>query len=101
MQVRWFLIISVLWLLIQAAHGQMAYYVERDGLVQPITRGHDPEKEHPYQWQVRLYPAARPKTGAGWGEIIGQSAEDVMQGLQRSRDVELRLAKFCKCDSQN
>jgi len=81
-------------------NGQIAYYVERDGVIKPVARGNS-EKEHPYQWQVRLYRLGAPKSGPGWGQIIGQSADDALEELQRSRDFQLRVVKFCKGCSQN
>lgn len=84
----------------QTAQAQIAYDVERDGVMQHIDRA-DPQQEHPYQWQARYYHPGKPKNGVAWGEIIGQSADDVTEELQRSQQLQLRLAKFCKCDSQD
>ncbi len=98
---RWFCVLLCVTLaFILPASGQAAYYVERDGIVKPVAKG-NPEQEHPAQWQVRLYRQGAPQSGPGWGEIIGQSANDAREELQRSRDFQQRMAQFCKDDSQN
>ncbi len=94
------LLVSMMSAFALVVNGQIAYYVERNGVIKPVVRG-DSEKERPYQWQVRLYRLGVPKSGPGWGQIIGQSADDAMEELHRSRDFQLRMVKFCKSYSQN
>jgi len=98
---RWScLLVYVTLAVILPASGQAVYYVERDGIVKPVAEG-NPEKEHPDQWQVRLYRQGASQSGRGWGQIIGQSADDAREELQRSRQFQQRFAQFCKDDSQN
>ncbi len=81
------------------ANGQSAYYVERNGIVKAVTQG-NPEREHPDEWRIRLYKPGASKAGPGWGQIIGQSADDVREELQRSRLFWERFSKFCRPASQ-
>ena len=81
------------------ANGQSAYYVEQNGIVKAVTRG-NPEREHPDEWRIRLYKPGASKAGPGWGQIIGQSADDVREELQRSRLFWERFSKFCRPASQ-
>src|SRR5260370_7929747 len=80
-------------------NGQIAYYVERDGVIKPVARGNS-EKEHPYQWQVRLYRLGAPKSGPGWGQIIRQTPDDAMEKLHRTRHFHTPMRKFCNNYSQ-
>jgi len=96
---RSFCLAAGLIFIVICANGQSAYYVERNGIVKAVTRG-NPEREHPDEWRIRLYKPGAEKAGSGWGQIIGQSADDAREELQRSRLFWQRFSKFCRPTSQ-
>jgi hypothetical protein len=96
----YFLVMMPTWALVPATYAQVDYYVERHGSVAAVAKG-NPEREHPDEWRIRLYQAGAPRSGPGWGEIVGQSADDVQEELRRSQVFEERFRKFCERSSHN
>lgn len=96
---RSFYLLTALMLAVPTVNGQVAYYLERHGVVTPAQG--NPEREQPDEWRIRLYRPGTPKSGPGWGQIIAQSAEDAREELQRSREFQERLGKFCNGASPN
>jgi hypothetical protein len=95
-----YLLLTLPWIVVPAANAQAAYYVERYGVVTTGVEG-NPEREHPGEWRIRLYQPQAPRSGAGWGQIVGQSADDAQEELHRSQEFEGRLRRFCGTDSQS